>query len=242
MAVGVGSVTYHEPQPPRPESRDAPDRPCAGWTVFGSSTACGVLPLSRPGGLCARSRRAVWHRVAVSSDALMQEMLDEFQLQKLVHRYCRAVDRGDMSALRDLYHRDAEDDHGAFSAGSVENFVQEIAAARPHLRSMQHHITTMNFAVDGDHAEGEIYSFATHTFIARGRDVDVMVGGRYLDKYEKRDGTWKFVERAIVTDWAEVHDPSRLDVSHPVTAGTPRGTPDSDDPSHRYFSLLGRDA
>jgi hypothetical protein len=43
----------------------------------------------------------------------LQEMLDEFQLRKLVHRYCRAVDRGDDAQLRSLYHHDAQDHHGA---------------------------------------------------------------------------------------------------------------------------------
>lgn len=85
----------------------------------------------------------------------------------------------------------------------------------------------------------EVYSFAIHTFITQGRDVDVMVGGRYLDTYEKRDAVWKSVERRIVTDWAEVNDPSRLDVGHPVTGGTPLRMPDARDPSHQYFSMLG---
>ncbi|MBO0677496.1 nuclear transport factor 2 family protein [Mycolicibacterium sp. S2-37] len=169
-------------------------------------------------------------------------MLDEFALRKLVHRYCRAVDRGDMEALRGLYHRDAEDDHGGFSAGSVDDFIRGLVAARPYLRSMQHHITTVNFAVDGDRAEGEIYSIATHTFAAGDREIDVVVGGRYLDKYEKRDATWRFVERAIVTDWANVNDPSRRDLSHPITRDTAVGAPDASDPSHRFFSILGEGA
>jgi SnoaL-like domain len=103
---------------------------------------------------------------------------------------------------------------------------------------MQHHVTTVNFAISGTIAEGEIYSIATHTFSAGDRDVDVTVGGRYLDKYEKRDGTWKFVERRIVTDWANVHDPSSVDLSHPITRDTPRGSPDANDPSYQFFSLL----
>jgi hypothetical protein len=53
------------------------------------------------------------------------------------------------------------------------------------------------------------------------RDVDV-VGGRYLDKYEKRDDTWKLLARTIVTDWAQVNDPSLVDLSHPITRDTIR--------------------
>ena len=172
------------------------------------------------------------------SDAALQDMFDEFQLRKLVHRYCRAVDRGDMARLGGMYHDDAKDDHGAFSSGTADDFLSELAAARPYLRSMQHHVTTVNFAICGTIAEGEIYSIATHTFSAGDRDVDVTIGGRYLDKYEKRDGTWKFTERTIVTDWANVNDPSSVDLSHPITRNTPRGTPDANDPSYQFFSLL----
>jgi len=172
-------------------------------------------------------------------DPLLQEMLDHHQLTRLVHAYCRAVDRGDLELVRSLYHRDAVDSHGGFSGGSVDEFVGRLAAARPHVRSMQHHVTTVNFAVSGHRAEGEIYTIATHTLIATDRDVDVTVGGRYLDKYERRDGAWGLVERAIVTDWARVDDPSPVEFGHPLTRDTPRGSTDLDDPSHRFFCLLG---
>jgi len=173
------------------------------------------------------------------TDELMQEMLDEHELRRLVHRYCRAVDRGHIAELRSLYHHDASDTHGGFSSGSAGDFIDQIAAARPYLRSMQHHVTTTNFVIDGDIAEGEIYTIATHTFIADGRDVDIIVGGRYLDRYEKRNGTWKIAERAIVTDTAHVNDPSTRDLSHPITRGTPTGSPGDDDPAGGFFSLLG---
>jgi 3-phenylpropionate/cinnamic acid dioxygenase small subunit len=103
---------------------------------------------------------------------------------------------------------------------------------------MQHNITTVNFVIDGNLAEGEIYNIATHTFKAADRDVDVVVGGRYLDKYEKRGDAWKIIERTIVTDWAYTNDPSSVDLSHPVTRGTRKGSPGLDDPSHQFFSLF----
>jgi hypothetical protein len=171
----------------------------------------------------------------------VQEMLDDYALRKLVHGYCRAVDRGDLDTLRSLYHSDAEDSHGSFSSGSVDDFLRTLAQTRPYIRSMQHHITTTNFAISGDVAEGEIYSIATHVFGANGGETEVtevIVGGRYLDKYEKRNGAWKFTTRCIVTDWAHVHVPSTVDVSHPITRDTPQGRPGPDDPSHEFFSLL----
>lgn len=171
-------------------------------------------------------------------DPVLQEMIDEFALRKLVHAYCRAVDRGDIDALRGLYHDDAIDDHGAFSTGSVEAFFEQLVASRPYIRAMAHNITTVNFAVEGNVAEGEIYNIAFHTLAGKERDVDLIIGGRYLDKYEKRNGTWKLLERTIVTDWARVSDPSAMDMSHPVTKDTLKGTLDVNDPSYQFFSLL----
>ena len=133
------------------------------------------------------------------TETQLQEMLDEFALCKLVHSYCRAVDRGDFATLRELYHHDAVDAHGEISTGSVDEFLKTLEASRPHIRSMQHNVTTVNFVVDGYRAEGEVYTIATHTFGAGDRDVDVIIGGRYLDKYEKRNEIWKIIERTIVT-------------------------------------------
>lgn len=171
-------------------------------------------------------------------DPALQEMLDENALRKLVNAYCRAVDRGDVDALRNLYHHDAVDAHGGFSTGAVEGFFAELVAARPHLRAMQHHITTVNFAIRRNQAEGEIYTIAVHTLAGKGRDIDLVIGGRYLDRYEKRDDVWKLIERTIVTDWARVSDPSAMDMGHPLTADTLKGSPDANDPSHRFFALL----
>jgi hypothetical protein len=171
-------------------------------------------------------------------DSALQEMLDDFHLRKLVHAYCRAVDRGDHEKLRSLYHPDAVDAHGGFSAGSAAEFIDQLVAARPYIRSMQHNITTVNFAIDGNSAEGEIYTIAIQTLAGSDRDVDVVVGGRYLDKYDKRDDVWKLSERTIVTDWAYVNDPTAMNLSHPITRGTLRGAPDATDPSYEFFSLL----
>jgi hypothetical protein len=173
-------------------------------------------------------------------DNVLQELVDEYHLRKLVHAYCRAADRGDVEQLRSLYHDDSVDAHGGFSSGAAGDFLQQMIAARPYIRAMQHHITTVNFAIAGAEAEGEIYTIAVHTLAGADRDVDVVVGGRYLDKYAKRDSTWKIKERTIVTDWARVDDPSTMDLSHPITKDTLKGAADASYPSFQFFTLLNR--
>src|SRR5262245_65641527 len=91
-----------------------------------------------------------------TTDNVLQELVDEYQLRKLVHAYCRAADRGDIEQLRDLYHDDAVDAHGGFSSGTAGEFLQQMIAARPYIRSMQPHITTVNLAIAGTAAEGQL--------------------------------------------------------------------------------------
>ena len=44
------------------------------------------------------------------------------------------------------------------------------------------------------------------------QNFDVLIGGRYFDEYEKRNGIWKFSSRAVDADWAYVNDPSKVNL------------------------------
>ena len=169
---------------------------------------------------------------------LLQNLIDRQALLDLVARYCVAVDRHEYEILRELYHEDAYDDHGDFNRGSVDTLIEALRAAAPYTPVLQHHVTTTDFAIDGCRAEGEIYVLAFHTVSGpgNGAGTDMLIGGRYLDKYERRDGRWKFLRRSIVTDWAQIQDSDGA--SHPMVPKGPVGTPDRDDPSFAYFDLL----
>ncbi len=166
-------------------------------------------------------------------------MLARDELHQLVNAYCRAVDRADYEALRRLYHPDATEAHGSFSTGGVEQFIAQLQAAEPYVLVSQHNITTTNFVVEGDlngsaeggTARGEIYCLVFHTFTGPKDDIDVIIGGRYLDEYTKHEGTWKFSRRTIVADWAYQNDPSQVNFGHPSTRGSLRGKPGQADPS-----------
>ena len=173
-------------------------------------------------------------------DPRLQELLDREEIRALIHAYCNAADRHDHEKMRGLYHEDAIDDHGAFFCGPAMEFIDRLPEIQAPMEILHHNVTTINLAVDGDYAEGEVYLLAMHRTKTPDGPIDVLVGGRYFDKYERRNGRWKFLHRAIVTDWANVHSPSIIDRDHPFLAGSKLGLPGPEDPSYRFFRLLKR--
>ncbi len=170
----------------------------------------------------------------------LQALLDKQAITELVHAYCVAADRRDHDKLRALYHEDAIDDHGAFFKGLAMDFIDRLPEIQAPMRILHHNITTVNIALDGDYAEGEIYVLAFHQADGPEGVVDLMIGGRYLDRYERRDGVWKFSERAVVADWATLDQPSRVVLDHPMIEGSHIGRAGPDDPSYTYFRLFRR--
>lgn len=175
----------------------------------------------------------------------LQQLVDRTAIIELVHAYARAADRRDQSAMRALYHFGATDDHGGFFKGLAEDFITALPQIQAPMQILHHNVTTTNIAIDRDYAEGEIYVLAYHKVAilndkgANGA-LDLLIGGRYLDRYAKRDGNWKFTHRAVLADWATVNDPSVVDLSHPLLQGSYFGKPDHSDPAHEFFTLLGK--
>lgn len=173
-------------------------------------------------------------------DEKLQELLDKQDIMELIYAYCNAMDRHDQEKARQLYHEDALDDHGQFSQGPAQDFIDNLPQIQAPMEILQHNVTTVNLKLDGDYAEGEVYIIAFHKVRKdEGGSFDLLIGGRYFDKYEKRDGVWKFSHRSVVGDWAHAHDPSRVNLDHPTFfEGAYFGKSGPDDPSYRFFSLF----
>ncbi len=168
----------------------------------------------------------------------LETLLAKDQIRDLVLRYCRAVDRRDYAALAELYHDDAVDDHGGMFSGSASEFLAWLPSILETMQATAHMVTNHLIEVDGDYAEGEVSTIAYHlTKDEQGEDSEIVIGGRYLDRYERRDGQWRFAHRKIVMDWNQI-GPSRCSFDSPVVAGTPVGTRCSEDPAREFFRLI----
>jgi hypothetical protein len=166
----------------------------------------------------------------------LEALLDKEAIRELVQLYCRAADRHDHQLMRSLYHEDATDDHGSFFKGLAMDFIDRLPEIQAPMEILHHNVTTHNIELRGEQAEGETYILAFHKVATASGSLDLLIGGRYFDKYEKRGGVWKFSHRAVVADWANLHDPSIVNLDNPMIEGSHIGRPGTADPSYRFFS------
>ena len=114
------------------------------------------------------------------------------------HRFCRGINRLDRDILRSAFHPDAADDHGIFRGG-VEELLDWIKSLYTNLRTTQHYVTNQTVELDGDVAHAEQYWFVTN--VTHDSTTMMLRGGRYVDRFEKRDGRWAIAERACLSEW-----------------------------------------
>lgn len=141
---------------------------------------------------------------SMPSAARLQELLDRQDILDCIHRYCRGVDRFDRDLLLSVYHPDAIDDHGMFVGGPKE-FVDWALGYHSLYQNLTHHIVTNHTCeLKGDTAHTETY------WIFSGINKDPQTAqmqpstihfGRYIDRFERRNGRWAIAARACIIEW-----------------------------------------
>ncbi len=140
------------------------------------------------------------------ADAALRDLLDRAAIREVLARYCRAADRCDEELLRSCYHPDALDRHGRFAgpAGDFASWV--IQVQRTTSITTQHAVSNVVIELSGATAWVESAFMATHVRPAvegfEGPFLDTF-WGRYVDRFEQRDGVWAIAAREVVHDWSE---------------------------------------
>ena len=134
-------------------------------------------------------------------DQAIQTLLDKQAIYELSCRYMRGLDRLDADMLLSVFWEDAYCEYGFINGGAPTFIVFAISALRDHV-SNQHMIGNTLIEVEGDEAFGEVYFHAYHKVKSDTGFDDLIVAGRYLDRYERRDGVWKMAYRSERVDWS----------------------------------------
>jgi ketosteroid isomerase-like protein len=131
--------------------------------------------------------------------ATVRILADRQAIRDCLATYCRAVDRLDRDLLLSVYHPDAVDDHGVF-VGDREGFADWVIALHSRAQHRTQHVITNHVCdLQGDVAHAETYYMLAAMNVA-GAPL-TLSGGRYIDRFERRDGRWAVALRKVVSDW-----------------------------------------
>jgi hypothetical protein len=126
----------------------------------------------------------------------VEELLARAEITDVIKRLARGTDRLDEELMASCYHVDGFDDHNSFR-GSGQEFAKWVCAVLPHFRATHHFIADPYIRFDGDVAQVDSYCEAHHV----GDDTDMILGLRYVDRFERRDGKWLIAKRVCAFDW-----------------------------------------
>lgn len=154
------------------------------------------------------------------------------EIEEVVLRYCRGVDRADLELVRSAYHPDAVEHHPGFDGTFAEYMIwleTTIAKYDGLMHIVGNHLST----VKGDRAVAETYAMGVHWAGAIDDERNFTSGIRYIDRMERRASRWAIAERWVLREWV------RSEVNLFVPPGdVPRGTRDDSDELCRSLEWL----
>jgi hypothetical protein len=160
----------------------------------------------------------------------VRHLLDRAEILDCIAGHARACDRHDADLLAGCYHDDGVDEHGSVvTAGpAYPAFINPVHAATSTAHT--HNVTTHTCEIAGDTAHCDSYVLV----VLLGTDgcTASIISGRYVDRLERRDGTWRIAVRRSTVEAMVTADASVLQSRFFVQQGYARGTRDRTDLSY----------
>ncbi|PNP95806.1 hypothetical protein A8G00_23610 [Sphingobium sp. SA916] len=135
------------------------------------------------------------------------------EIQHRIYQYCHGVDRMDFAMVRQTYHSDAYDNHGAYQGG-VDGLIDWMEKRHPSIELCLHLICNVYIEIiDDNEALCESYAicwqrvgreaWAFGSSGDEGEDEGVLEFStvfRYVDQFTRRDGVWRIQNRTVVNE------------------------------------------
>ncbi len=172
-----------------------------------------------------------------NTSQLLSEMVDREAIRDCMYRYARGIDRLDEQLLRSAYWPDAVDSHLMFK-GTVDELIKWSFPLMRQMDRNQHIIGNIYIVLNGSSAAVESYFYGIQRARIDGVARDILASGRYLDKFERRQGEWRVKDRLVVTDWFREY-PDSADWSRGPfgVADAATGFPCPEDPSYTWLGM-----
>jgi hypothetical protein len=130
----------------------------------------------------------------------LQALLERDKIRDCIARLARGEDRRDAQLITSAYWPDSITDYGVFS-GSFEQYLGWVVPGSPAIPVTQHVLGQTLIQLKGEVASTETHVISYHRVNMGSEERDTVIGGRYLDKLEKRNGEWRIAQRTMLYDW-----------------------------------------
>ena len=135
-------------------------------------------------------------------DAALQQLIARDAIRLRLERLARGEDRRDAELIRSCWWPDATYDYGVQN-GDFASYLAWVVPGADAIKDTQHVLGQSYIVIDGaDSARVETHVISYHRVdYGDGQDRDTCIGGRYLDRMERRGGEWRIAERTMLYDW-----------------------------------------
>lgn len=165
----------------------------------------------------------------------MTEIADQLAINQVLARYCRGIDRCDADELAAVFTADAWLDYGSGAAPIAET-IASLMQGLGAMRLTQHNIGNTICQVQGPRAKAETNCVALHILSGPEGEIELVVGGRYLDTLVKQDSVWRIAERLYIMDWNRTQ-PATMQTTGGLFDGLQRrGSRGAEDPSAPWWA------
>jgi hypothetical protein len=175
------------------------------------------------------------------------------QIRAVIARFSKGIDRADPSQTHQTMWPDARLILQHIE-GTAKDFVDPVFGdyIANALRGTHHMVGNTIIDLDGDTAHTETYALVHHrsyatpesnlammgaqnlTVGSETHQLELIIGMRYLDHFERRDCVWKIVERRLVFDWSQAGEYSGIEEGGLYEGTLFRGARKAQDESYNW--------
>lgn len=128
------------------------------------------------------------------------DMLAREAIRNCIVRLARGEDRRDAALISSAYWSDAHIDFGTF-AGDFATYLGFVVPGDPALPCTLHFLGQTHIELGDDTARAETLVSSYHRIDTGAGHTDATIGGRYLDRMERRGGEWRIAARIMLFDY-----------------------------------------
>ena len=127
---------------------------------------------------------------------------DHIAIQRLMYLYARCADRKDYAGFAEVFCEDAVFDYKG-NPVTPYSAIEKMMHALEQYSATAHQVHNVFYEVEGDSAEGETYSLASHLCDSAEGEMKIDMGIIYRDQLRRTEAGWRIAHREFDLLWTQ---------------------------------------